>query len=240
MGNDGSRRGAAIRVEHVSKSYGPLVPALRDVSFEITPGEFVLLTGASGSGKSTVLNLVAGLVEPDAGSVFVGGHLVSAIPDPARFRREVIGFVFQLHHLLLELSALENVEIPLIPTGLGRRERLTRARAALDDVGLADRAGHRPSQLSGGERQRVAIARAIVGRPRLLLADEPTGALDSVSGTHVLDLLAKLRREHGMTVLMVSYDPEATRHADRVLRLRDGAILEDGGVSPAPRPGAVA
>jgi len=234
--------GADIRLAHVGKSYGPLVPALRDVSFDVAPGEFVLLTGASGSGKSTVLNLVAGLVAPDSGSVVVDGQLVSAIGDPARFRREVIGFVFQLHHLLLELTALENVEIPLIPTGLARRERLARARAALVDVGLGDRATHRPSQLSGGERQRVAIARAIVGRPRLLLADEPTGALDSASSTQILELLARLRDEHAMTVLLVSYDPAAARHADRVLQLRDGTIGEDGdggGVSPAPPPGAV-
>ena len=239
---DDARRGAHVVVEHVSKSFGELVVALRDVSFEVAPGELVLLTGASGSGKSTILNLVAGLDRPDAGSITVDGASVPGLRDPARYRREVLGFVFQLHHLLDGLTAEENVEVPLIPRGIARAERLDRARAALDDVGLAHRRTHRPGQLSGGERQRVAIARAIAGRPRLLLADEPTGALDSVSGAQTLDLLDELRRAHGMTVLLVSYDAGAARHADRVLHLRDGRIVaqEPGGaaVSPAPPPGA--
>lgn len=240
---DAPRRGAAVVVEHVSKSFGELVPALTDVSLTIAPGELVLLTGASGSGKSTILNIIAGLDRPDTGSVLVDGVSVPGLGDPARYRREVLGFVFQLHHLLAGLTAEENVEVPLIPCGMGRAERLALARAALDDVGLADRRTHRPAQLSGGERQCVAIARAIVSRPRLLLADEPTGALDSVSGEQTLDLLDVLRRAQGMTVLLVSHDPGAARHADRVLHLRDGRIVaqETGGaaaVSPAPPPGA--
>ena len=242
-----ARCGAGVVVEHVSKSYGELVPALTDVSLTVAPGELVLLTGASGSGKSTILNIVAGLDEPDTGTVLVDGQSVAGIDDPARFRREVLGFVFQLHHLLPGLTAQENVEVPLIPSGLRRAERLARARAALDDVGLAHRRTHRPAQLSGGERQCVAIARAIVGRPRLLLADEPTGALDSVSGEHTLDLLDALRRAQGMTVLLVSHDSGAARHADRVLHLRDGRIVaqEPGGpgvarLSPATPPGAAA
>ena len=227
--------GAEVVLEHVSKSYGPLVPALRDVSFRVAPGEFVLLSGASGSGKSTILNVVAGLDAPDKGRVCVDGVEVQEVADVARFRREVVGFVFQLHHLLLELTAEENVEIALMPAVRSRSQRLERARAALAEVGLAERAGHRPSQLSGGERQRVAIARAIVSQPRLLLADEPTGALDSEASAHTLDLLARLRREHGMTVLLVSYEPGAVDYADRVLQLRDGRIVAP---TPAPAPGA--
>ena len=156
--------------------------------------------------------------------------------------------MFQLHHLILGLTAEENVEVPLIPLRLSRTERLARVRAALDEVSLGERGGHLPTQLSGGERQRVAIARALVGEPRLLLADEPTGALDSVAGAEVLELIAALRRARGMTVLLVSHQPDAAAFADRVLRLRDGRIVDDAGpvagrasapvVSPAPRPDA--
>lgn len=240
------RRGADVVVEHVSKRFGELVPALTDVSLHVDRGELVLLTGASGAGKSTILNIIAGLDRPDTGSVVVDGLSVPDLGDPARYRREVTGFVFQLHHLLAGLTAEENVEVSLIPRGVGRRERLERARTALDDVGLAHRRTHRPSQLSGGERQRVAIARAIVGQPRLLLADEPTGALDSLSGGQVLDLIDELRRRHGMTVLLVSYDQRAEAQAHRILELRDGRIVAErpgGGappVSPGLPPGAAA
>jgi len=184
-----------------------------------------------------------GLDRPDGGWILVDGHDVATLADAARFRREVIGFVFQLHHLILGLSAEDNVEVALIPLGLRRSERLARVRAALVEVGLGERGGHLPTQLSGGERQRVAIARALVGRPRLLLADEPTGSLDSVAGAQILQLLGALRHEHGMSVLLVSYQPDAVGYADRVLHLRDGRIAEDGPtpvVSPAPRPGAAA
>jgi len=223
--------GADVVVEHASKRYGEQITALVDVSFHVRAGELVLLTGRSGSGKSTLLNLVAGLDAPDGGRIAVDGVDVAALSDPARYRREVLGFVFQLHHLILELTAEENVEIPLIPTGLSRAERLARARSALEQVGLGERRTHRPTELSGGERQRVAIARAIVGGPRLLLADEPTGALDSTAAAQTLELLTSLCRGDGTTVLLVSHERDAAQHVDRILRLDDGRIVgeEPGG-----------
>ena len=217
--------GAALVVEGVSKRFSGRIHALEDVSFAVDPGELVLLSGPSGSGKSTLLNVIAGLDRPDAGRVLVDGHSVATLRDPARYRREVIGFVFQLHHLILGLTAEENVELALIPARLRRSERLARAGAALAEVGLAERRTHLPTQLSGGERQRVALARALVGRPRLLLADEPTGALDTAAGLQILELLDALRRRHGMTVLLVSHQPEAAACADRTIAIRDGRIV---------------
>jgi putative ABC transport system ATP-binding protein len=170
--------------------------------------------------------------------VTIAGADVAALEEPARFRREVVGFVFQLHHLIAGLTAEENVEVPLIPDVRRRTDRLARARAALAQVGLAERATHLPAELSGGERQRVALARAIVRHPRLLLADEPTGALDSAAGEEVLGLLGRLAREHGITVLLVSHDPGAERHVDRVIELLDGRIVRDAPLSRAPGPGA--
>ena len=234
-------RGAEVTIDGVTKRYGALVTALHDVSLHLEPGELVLLTGPSGSGKSTLLNLIAGFDRPDAGRIVVGGEPVASLPDPARFRREVVGFVFQLHHLIPGLTAEENVEIPLIPTIRRRAERLARARAALHEVALDERLAHLPAELSGGERQRVALARALVGRPRLLLADEPTGALDSEASTQVLELLAARSREHGTTVLLVSHEPDAARHADRIVCMRDGRITgadPSAALSPALRPGA--
>jgi putative ABC transport system ATP-binding protein len=216
--------GAGVSVDGVTKRFGEHVTALRDVSLVLEPGELTLLAGPSGAGKSTLLNLIAGFDRPDAGRILVDGVPVSAMPDPARYRREVVGFVFQLHHLIAGLTAEENVEVALIPEGGRRTVRLERARAALADVGLGDRGGHRPAQLSGGERQRVALARALVCGPRLLLADEPTGALDSEAGREVLALLADLSRKRGVTVLLVSHEAEAARSADHVLELRDGRL----------------
>jgi ABC-type lipoprotein export system ATPase subunit len=219
------RRGAEIVAEAVTRRFGERIVALADVGFAVPPGELVLISGPSGAGKSTLLNLLAGFDRPDGGRIVVAGQPLERLRDVARFRREVLGFVFQLHHLVAGLSAEENVELPLIPTGLRRSARLVQVRAALADVGLAERATHRPAQLSGGERQRVALARALVGRPRLLLADEPTAALDSVAGAEVLRLLAELSRRDGATVVLVSHDPAAERLADRVLRLRDGRLV---------------
>jgi putative ABC transport system ATP-binding protein len=216
--------GADVSVEGVTRRFGEHVTALRDVSLHLRPGELVLLKGPSGAGKSTLLNLIAGYDRPDAGRILVDGEPIDALRDVAAYRRGVIGFVFQLHHLIGGLTAEENVEVPLIPEGGRRAARLARARAALAEVGLGDRGGHRPAQLSGGERQRVALARALVGEPRLLLADEPTGALDSESGREVLHLLTDLARRKGVTVLLVSHDPGAARSADRVLTLRDGSL----------------
>jgi putative ABC transport system ATP-binding protein len=226
--------GAELVVEAVSKRYGDRVEALRDVTFRVAPGELALLTGPSGAGKSTLLNLIAGFDRPDGGRVLVDGEDVARLRDPARFRRDVVGVVFQLHHLIGGLTAEENVEVPLIPSGDRRARRLAKARAALAEVGLAGRRTHRPAELSGGERQRVAIARALVCAPRLLLADEPTGALDSAAGRQVMELLAGLPRRHGTTVVVVSHDPAAAELADRVLTLRDGRL------SPASRSPAAA
>ena len=219
--------------DSVGKRYEERIVALRDVGFRVAAGELVLISGPSGAGKSTLLNLVAGFDRPDHGRITVGGDDVAQLRDPARFRREVLGFVFQLHHLIAGLTALENVEVALVPGEPRRRERLARANDALAEVGLAGRAAHRPAQLSGGERQRVALARALAGRPRLVLADEPTGALDSESGAQVLDLLTGLCRRDGVTVLLVSHDPAAAVAADRVLQLRDGRLLSPATASPA-------
>jgi ABC-type lipoprotein export system ATPase subunit len=220
----GPPSGAQLNVERVSKRFGERISALRDVSFQLGPGELVLLTGPSGAGKSTLLNLIAGFDRPDDGRILVDGQSVASIPDQARYRRQVIGYVFQLHHLIGGLTAEENVEVPLIAAGGRRAARMQRARDVLAEVGLGDRGGHRPAQLSGGERQRVALARALVCEPRLLLADEPTGALDSEAGRDVMALLTRLARRKGVTVLLVSHDPEARRKADRVLQLRDGHL----------------
>ncbi len=211
----------------VSKRFGERITAVREVSFTVPPGQFALLTGPSGSGKTTLLNLIAGFDRPDTGAIRVGGQDVAALADPARFRREVIGFVFQLHHLIAGLTVEENVEVALLPSTRGRAERRERVAVALHDVGLRERGTHLPGELSGGERQRAALARAMVGRPRLLLADEPTGSLDSASSAHVLELLHGLSRRTGTTVLLVSHESEAATHADRILRMRDGALVAD-------------
>jgi putative ABC transport system ATP-binding protein len=216
--------GATIVVDRVRKSFeGGRVAALHDVSFEVAAGELVALTGASGSGKSTLLNLIGALDRPDAGSIVVDGRRLDELPKPSEYRASMIGFVFQAHNLLPTLTASENVQIAMFghrPRG----EREGRARELLQEVGLGDRVDARPMVLSGGERQRVAIARALANEPRVLLADEPTGALDSVTGRQVLDLLDQLREQHGMTILLVTNDDDVAAHADRRLRLRDGVI----------------
>ena len=219
--------GADVVVEGVVKAFDEgRIRALDGVSVRIAAGEFVALTGPSGTGKSTLLNLIGLLDRPDTGSIAVGGELLARIQDPAAYRASTIGFVFQFHHLVPTLNALENVQLPL----LGRRprsDREDRARALLAEVGLSDRERSLPGTLSGGERQRVAIARALANQPQLLLADEPTGALDSGTGTQVLDLLARLRDGYGMTVLMVTNDELAAAVADRRLSLRDGVIRDE-------------
>jgi putative ABC transport system ATP-binding protein len=216
--------GAGIVVDGVRKSFdNGRVPALRDVSFTVAPGELVALTGASGSGKSTLLNLIGALDTPDAGSLSVDGRRLDELESPADYRAETIGFVFQAHNLLPTLTAAENVQVAMFGR-LPRSERVERARELLREVELEGRAAARPMVLSGGERQRVAIARALANEPRLLLADEPTGALDSVTGEHVLDLLQRLRKLHGMTILLVTNDGGVAAHADRTLRLQDGVI----------------
>jgi putative ABC transport system ATP-binding protein len=216
--------GVTVVLDDVVKSYGR-VKALRGVSFDVASGEFVVVAGPSGSGKSTLLNLIGTLDQPDSGTIAVGGRPVPAPREAVEFRRRLVGFVFQDNLLLPYLSAQSNVETALLATGVGRDQRHGRSQQLLDEVGLADRLKHLPSELSAGERQRVAIARALANEPQLLLADEPTGALDSDSSERVLGLLSALRARRGMTVVMTSHDETVARRADRVLRLVDGQIL---------------
>jgi putative ABC transport system ATP-binding protein len=225
--------GVQVVLEGVSKTFeSGRIGALSGVSMRLEPGDFVALTGPSGSGKSTLLNLIGALDRPDAGSIRVGGDEVSRM-DAAEYRAATVGFVFQFHNLIPTLSAAENVQIPMIGRGVGRRERERRAGELLEEVGLAGRVGASPTTLSGGERQRVAIARALANEPLLLLADEPTGALDSETGAQIVGLLLALRDQRGMTVLLVTNDPSVSQTADRVLRLRDGKIAPAGGLLAA-------
>ncbi|HVS03923.1 MAG TPA: ABC transporter ATP-binding protein [Thermoanaerobaculia bacterium] len=208
------------------------VPALRGVSLDVSAGELLAVVGPSGSGKTTLLNLLGTLDEPDGGTLRFAGDELAGLSDRRRteLRRRRLGFVFQTFNLVPVLSALENVEYPLWIAGVGRRERRRRAGEALDAVGLAARSRHRPDQLSGGERQRVALARALVHEPAAVLADEPTGNLDSVTGGEILDLLVRLNRERGTTFLVATHDPEVMRRAGRRLTLRDGRVAADGSV----------
>ena len=224
--------GAEVLVRDVRKHFEDgRIRALDGVSLDIGAGEFVALTGPSGGGKSTLLNLIGALDRPDAGEIRVGGDDVTRLDDPARYRADTVGFVFQFHNLIPTLTALENVQVPM----LGKRprgERERRAHALLAEAGLGERERSYPPTLSGGERQRVAIARALANEPRLLLADEPTGALDSETGAQILDVLRGVRERHGTTVLLVTNDEGVAAQADRVLRLRDGALTATRGAAP--------
>jgi ABC-type lipoprotein export system ATPase subunit len=224
--------GAHVVVDGVRRVHQGAIVAVADVSLELEPGEFVVLTGPSGSGKTSLLSLIGALDRPTAGRVLVDGEPLAAGSDArARYHRELVGFVFQHHHLLGHLPARANVELPLLGAGMGRRERRERATDLLREVGLAHRLEELASHLSGGERQRVAVARALANDPRLLLADEPTGALDSDSAQRVLDLLEDVRVRRGMTMLVVTYDPLIGERADRVLHMRDGRLVPEGAPS---------
>jgi putative ABC transport system ATP-binding protein len=216
----------AIAAHDLHKAYedGRIV-ALAGMSLEVAPGEFVAVVGPSGCGKSTLLHLLAGLDTPDRGSIVVGGHDVASGRSLSHYRARHVGMVFQLHNLIPTLTASENVQLPLFELGLGRRARRERAERLLAAVGLAGRERSRPPQLSGGERQRVAIARALANEPPILLADEPTGSLDSDAGRRVLALLEELRRTRGLTVVLVTHDAAVAAHADRVVRMLDGREL---------------
>jgi ABC-type lipoprotein export system ATPase subunit len=216
--------GAEVVVEHVRKAFDDgRIRALEDVSLRVAPGELVALTGRSGSGKSTLLNLIGALDRPDAGAISVDGRALDG--DGDAYRAGTVGFVFQFHNLIPVLSAAENVQVPMIGRGAPRSERAQRAVDLLGEVGLAARARAFPPTLSGGERQRVAIARALANDPPLLLADEPTGALDSATGAQIVSLLARLRETRGMTILLVTNDRAVADRADRVVELQDGRLL---------------
>jgi putative ABC transport system ATP-binding protein len=228
--------GAQVVVEHVSRSFeGGRIAALVDVSLRVEEGEFVAVTGPSGCGKSTLLNLIGALDRPTSGSISVAGERLEHLASAARYRGTVVGFVFQFHNLIPTLTALENVQLPMLGHDLGRRARVERARALLEEVRLSQRSSAYPPTLSGGERQRVAVARALANEPQLLLADEPTGALDSATGEQIVQLLQEVRAERGTTVLLVTNDPEVAEAADRILRMRDGRVEGAAIPSAAPR-----
>ena len=208
---------------------GGRITALAGLDLRVGCGEFVAITGRSGCGKSTLLHLLAALDRPTSGEIRVNGHSLQGL-DLDRYRRHEVGLVFQLHNLLPHLTALQNVAVATIGAGLRYRAQLARAEELLAEVGLADRARQRPPKLSGGERQRVAIARALANRPTLMLADEPTGSLDTESVADVLSLLARLRAEHGMTILMVTHDRLVAEAADRVVRMVDGRVVDEAGI----------
>jgi putative ABC transport system ATP-binding protein len=220
-----------VRIAHVSKTYRrgeQPVPVLTDINLDIAPGDFVALMGPSGSGKSTLLNLVAGIDKPDGGSIVIAGEDITQYSESelASWRARTVGFIFQFYNLMPVLTAFENVELPLLLTSLGRRERRERVETVLSLVGLADRMDHRPNELSGGQQQRVAIARAIVTDPVLLIADEPTGDLDRTSAAEILSLLDRLNVELGKTICMVTHDPRAAEAAHHLVYLDKGQLTD--------------
>jgi putative ABC transport system ATP-binding protein len=227
-----------VEIEHVNKSYrrgNRMIPVLVDINLDIAEGEFLALMGPSGSGKSTLLNLIAALDHLDSGHIRVGGVDITVLSETelAAWRAVNVGFIFQFYNLIPVLTAFENVELPLLLTGLSRRERRSHVELALQVVNLSSRMDHYPGQLSGGEQQRVAIARAIVTDPTILVADEPTGDLDRVSAEEILDLMDRLNRESGKTIIMVTHDPRAAKKA-HTLRYLDKGILNNVHSQAAP------
>ncbi len=226
---------ALVRVENLCRAFSMggevVVRALDGVSFDVDEGEILGLMGPSGSGKSTLLYLLGGLDRPSSGHIWVRDRDITALDENAlaRYRREQVGFVFQTFNLVATMTALENVEFPMVFAGVPPAERRARARAALEQVGLGDRADHRPTELSGGQQQRVAIARALINQPAIVLADEPTGNLDSRTGAEVMDLLARLNREQGRTIVIVSHDPRVVGYAHRCVHLLDGHTVDREG-----------
>lgn len=219
---------AAISIHGVVKAFeNGRLRALDGIDLQVRRGEFVAIVGPSGCGKSTLLHLIAALDRPDEGTIIVADHDLAAAERLNEYRARDVGIVFQLDNLLPTLTASENVQVPMFGQGRSGRERRKRAEELLGMVGLADRARNRPPQLSGGERQRVAIARALANSPAILLADEPTGRLDSASGRRVLDLLEEIRREQGITVILVTHDPAIAARADRIVQMLDGKIASE-------------
>ncbi|MDD3647331.1 MAG: ABC transporter ATP-binding protein [Candidatus Dojkabacteria bacterium] len=221
-----------ISIKNAKKTYkmgGEEIKALDDVSFEVSEGEFIAIVGPSGSGKSTLLHTIGGLDSLDSGTVTVSGDDLASLKDKdlARYRNKTVGFIFQNFNLQSRYTALENVELSLIFGGIPKKERMNRAKDALEKVGLADRIDHKPPELSGGQQQRVSIARAMVNSPKIILADEPTGNLDSKSGEMIIDLLHDLQKNLKVTILVVTHDDRIAHKADRILRILDGKIVED-------------
>jgi len=233
--SEGSPPPAAIQTTNVVKVFdNGLVRALDGVTMTVGRGEFVAVMGPSGSGKSTLLHLVAALDVPTSGAIIVSGRDLRSAGNE-RFRRSEVGLVFQLHNLLPHLNALENVVIPMFSNGMGYRQQRERARELLAEVGLSAKEKMTPPRLSGGERQRLAIARALANRPSIILADEPTGSLDSVSADRILALFRRIREERGVTILLVTHDMHVAVAADRIMYMRDGRIVE-GPPAGAPPP----
>ncbi|MGQ7280360.1 ABC transporter ATP-binding protein [Brevibacillus thermoruber] len=220
-----------LTVTGVNHSYGTgkiKVPVLFDINLHVDKGEFVALCGSSGSGKSTLLNLLAGLTKPDEGSIFVNGEEISRCSENelCLFRRRCMGFIFQSYNLLPNLTALENVELPLIFAGESRKSRRAKAKEMLERVGLEGRMDHKPNELSGGQQQRVSIARALVNQPSIVLADEPTGNLDSKTEQEILELMRRMNRENGTTFIIVTHEQEVAEQSDRVIYLQDGRVVQ--------------
>jgi ABC-type lipoprotein export system ATPase subunit len=224
-----NERPFVVETYDLSKIYGDgaEVRALDGVDLSILRGQFLTVMGPSGSGKSTLLNMIGALDKPTSGQVIVNGEDLAVIKDVDRFRAQTVGFVFQLHNLLPSLTARENVEVPMHGQGIGERDMRERAEHLLELVGLPDRMRHLPSQLSGGQRQRVAVARSLANDPAIILADEPTGSLDTQSGTEIVDLLEAINHNRGTTILIVTHDPKVARRTRRILTMRDGKIADD-------------
>lgn len=221
-----------IRLQDVRKEYvvgDSHIHALDGVSLTVSPGEFVCISGRSGSGKSTMLNMLAGLEKPTSGEIVILDKHIENMSESARirFRRQYIGFVFQSYNLMPQYTAVENVELPLMLRGVGRRERRRQALAVMEQVGIVSHAEHKPSELSGGQQQRVGIARALITKPPIVFADELTGNLDTKTSAEIMDLLTGLFRESGTTFMLVSHDPDMSRYTDRTIHLLDGKIISE-------------
>lgn len=221
-----------IRLQDVRKEYvvgDSHIHALDGVSLTVSPGEFVCISGRSGSGKSTMLNMLAGLEKPTSGEIVILDKHIENMSESARirFRRQYIGFVFQSYNLMPQYTAVENVELPLMLRGIGKRERRKQALAVMEQVGIVSHAEHKPSELSGGQQQRVGIARALITKPPIVFADELTGNLDTKTSAEIMDLLTRLFRSSGTTFLLVSHDPDMSRYTDRTIHLLDGKIISE-------------
>jgi putative ABC transport system ATP-binding protein len=220
-----------VAIRNLTKYYvrgGQVIPVLVDINLDVYSGDYVALMGPSGSGKSTLLNLIAGIDKPSSGEIHVGGVDIARLSegDLAGWRAASVGFIFQFYNLMPVLSAFDNVELPLLLTGLTRRERRERVAIALSLVGLADRKDHFPNELSGGQQQRVAIARALIADPTIIVADEPTGDLDRATAEEILTLLDRLNRELGKTIVMVTHDPKTAEKAHRLIHLEKGVLVD--------------